>query len=172
MSLPSRHSNDTSQPISVGAVSDVPKSPSVWTNQSDSDMCPSIYTCHSPGYHYTYPTTDATTESVAQDDSNGVDGSQATSADIPSMPSSSSVGPSGSSHDPAPSTSEPRTSSTSESTLSEMGPHVREDHTMSGNQEFYSYKEVMKMPRNQWFVSRLLVQHKSSSHQILAVSPS
>ena len=67
---------------------------------------------------------------------------------------------------------EPESTISSDSTLawSDMGPHPSGDITHPLFQDIYSMKHIKQLPTAQWFLSHLLIDHRSLAHRLLIVS--
>ena len=153
----------------------------MFTVQTDSDLDASIFTEHSYGREYALPVVvEAETASTgAVRIINNSCNSNATSANIPSLPSHSTVGPSspstGPHSDPSsgpPSTSIPSTESASESVIlwHDMGPHQNGDETHPLFLDLYSMKYLRQLDTTQWFLNHLMIEHRSLAHRLLIVS--
>ena len=66
--MPSRYTEDSndSTVYSIGAVSDIPSTPSRVTYETASDMNASIFTCHSPSYDCSYLASEPPSDSSSQ----------------------------------------------------------------------------------------------------------
>ena len=195
--MPSRYTEDSnnSTNYSIGAVSDIPSTPSRVTYETASDMDASIFTCHSPSYDCSYLISEPPSNPSSQPlevvtDTSCVTPSTLTT-DVPdttastshpsdpatetTMVSSSVVSTDGEEAPTEPSTepgtSEPPSTSSQLTNMPwlDMGPHNIGDITGVAFSEIGGFNAVMGLRKAQWFLTHLMVEHESASHRLLAV---